>query len=235
MEDIGLYENLKALRRVVIRISIVFCLILVGTFFFEEKIINILMKPLKSSHIKYFEGLVILSPTESILTYLKVNLWLTLLLGIPYLIVEIWFFIYPALYPTEKKILGFILFSSLFFSYSAILCAYFFVLPYFLKFLIEFLPEGVKVQYSLEKYIVFFFSITVGLIITFQTPLITFGLIKLGIVSKSALLKKWKLVIILALIVSAILTPTTDPLSQILFALPIIILYFFGIICAFFI
>jgi sec-independent protein translocase protein TatC len=133
------------------------------------------------------------------------------------------------LYSNEKKVIGFILFSSLFFSYSAIIIGYFFVIPYFLEFLIKFLPEGVKPSYSLENYVVFFFSLNVGLIITFQTPLVTYGLIKLGVLSRKAVMGKWRVVIVLALIISAILTPTTDPLSQVLFALPIIILYFLGV------
>lgn len=175
-------------------------------------------------------SLIVLSPTEGILTYLKVDLWLSLLLVIPYIIVEIWLFVKPALYPHEKKVLGFILFSSILLSYLAIASGYFLIIPYFLKFLVEFLPAGVKPQYSLENYVFFFFSMNLGLILTFQTPLVTYGLIKLGILSKGALLRRWKVVIILALIISAIITPTTDPLSQTLFALPIILLYFLGIL-----
>ncbi len=233
MDEINFTENIKALRKVLIRICIVFCIFLIGTLFFEEKIFRLLIKPINNIQVNNASGLVVLSPTEGILTYLKMSLWITLLLIIPYIIVEIWLFIKPALYPNEKKILGFILFSSLILSYVAIGCGYFYIVPYFLKFLIELLPEGIKTQYSLERYVVFFFSINLGLIITFQTPLVTFGLIKLGVVNKSAMLRKWKVVIVIALLVSAVLTPTTDPLSQLFFALPIIILYFFGIICAY--
>ncbi len=209
---------------------IVFIVTLVCIFFLEDKLIDILLYPLKKLMNRDFSTLIVLSPTEGILTYLKVDLWLSLLLIIPYIIVEIWLFIKPALYSNEKKILGFILFSSIFLSYLGIICGYFLIIPYFLKFLIEFLPSGVKPQYSLENYVVFFFSLNLGLIITFQTPLVTFGLIKLGLLSRRSLFSKWRMVIVISLIISAVITPTTDPLSQVIFALPIIILYFLGVI-----
>lgn len=179
---------------------------------------------------KDFLALIVLSPTEGILTYLKVALWLGLLLIVPYIIVEIWLFIKPALYSNEKKILGFILFSSILLSYLGIVCGYFLIVPYFLKFLVEFLPSGVKAQYSLENYVFFFFSLNLGSIITFQTPLVTYGLIKLGLLSRKLLFSRWKVVIVISLIISAVVTPTTDPLSQAIFALPIIVLYFLGVV-----
>lgn len=225
-----LIDNLRELKKIVMRICIIFIVTLFCTFLFENKLINMLIHPLKKIMGEDFRKLVVLSPTEGVLTYLKVDLWLSLLLIVPYIIVEVWLFIKPALYSHEKRILGFILFSSIFFSYSAIASGYILIIPYFLKFLVEFLPSDATTQYSLENYVVFFFSINMGLIIAFQTPLVTFGLVKLGLLSRKGLLNRWKIVVIVALVVSAVITPTTDPLSQIIFALPIIVLYFLGIL-----
>ena len=147
----------------------------------------------------------------------------------PYILYELWKFIAPGLYPKEKKfVLPFVFFGTAFFAGGAAFGFYVF-LPITFQFLLKVLPAEVNAQFTVERYFSLVTQMILAMGIIFELPLVLAILSLAGIV-KTAMLKKYRrYAIIVAFIVSAIVTPTVDPYTQTLMALPLILFYEFGI------
>lgn len=195
-------------------------------YFFKDFLFNILKKPLPSEH----KSLYFFTVMEGMLTTIKISFFAGLFIASPIILYQIWAFVSPALKIKEKKaIIPLVIFSTGLF-FIGIIVSYYFVLPTGIKFLIFFTPAEIKPMLSLSKYISFilYFSLAFGLV--FQLPLIIFFLTKINIVTPQFLKTKRKEMIILALVFAAIITPTIDPINQLLITFPLIFLYEIGIL-----
>ena len=106
-----------------------------------------------------------------------------------------------------------------------LLFAYFFLVPAALRFFISYGSEVVEPFWSFDQYFDFIAVLLFATGLTFQVPAIQMGLGLLGIVSGEKMLSVWKYVIIICTIVAALVTPSTDPITQILLACALFILY----------
>ena len=216
-------EHLEELRK-----RIIICLIAVGIGFavsyaFAKKIFAFLTIPLEKA-LPPQSTLIFTSPTEAFLTYLKTAIISGLFLAIPVVLYQIWKFIAPGLYEREKTYaVPFVLSSSILFIGGA-LFGYFIVFPFAFKFLMGFASESLQALPSMREY----FNIAVKLLfafgITFETPVFIFFLARLGIVNYTMLRSYRKYAIILAFVVAALLTPP-DVFTQLMMALPLVILF----------
>ncbi|HLF72265.1 MAG TPA: twin-arginine translocase subunit TatC, partial [Dehalococcoidia bacterium] len=176
--------------------------------------------------------LVFTDPLEFWGTFFQVSLLVGLTLTMPIIVYQILGFVTPGLTRTEKKWTYFIVgFASIAFV-GGCAFAYYVEMPPALNFLLK--PPGdlATPLISVKKYIGFATKLMLVTGLVFQTPLFVMAFAKVGIVDSRKLLRWWRYSIIGAFIISAIVTPSIDPITQTLVALPMIVLYFVGILLA---
>jgi len=157
--------------------------------------------------------------------HLYVSMVAGLIIGMPYIIFEIWRFIMPALHPTEKKYSRGAVFASSLLFISGVLFSYFLILPLTINFLGSYqISPDVPNQIQLNSYISTIVSVTIAVGIVFELPILIYFLTKVGVVTPAFLKKNRKYMFVIVLILSAIITPP-DVFSQILVCIPLIGLY----------
>ncbi|HEY5499196.1 MAG TPA: twin-arginine translocase subunit TatC [Bacteroidales bacterium] len=164
--------------------------------------------------------------TSQFLIHIQTSFTFAFVVGFPYILFEIWKFIQPALYDKEKKSFSFAFsFASILF-YSGLAVGYFLVFPITLRFLAEYSISSLIVnQLSLDSYISTFVSMILIMGIVFELPMLALVLSKLGLIKRSFFKKFRRHAIVVLLIVAAVITPTGDPFTLMIVALPLYILY----------
>lgn len=175
-------------------------------------------------------GLDIKSPSDPIIIYFRIALYVAIGITLPNIIYQIVAFLAPGLTQKEKRVVFTSLpFMSILFI-GGVAYAYFFAIPRALDFLSNFLESYIDWNIDAQETIGFYLSLMMGLGIAFQLPLIMFILAKIGIVSPSNMRKWRKYAYLLIMIAAAIITPTSDPINLAFVAVPLAILYEAGII-----
>ncbi|MCM8792444.1 MAG: twin-arginine translocase subunit TatC [Candidatus Omnitrophica bacterium] len=221
-------EHLEELRRRIIIVLIFFILNSTICFFFSPHILKILKLPAES----LIERLVYFSPLETILIYMRIAIMGGVVLSLPVILYHLWAFISPALQEKYKKYAWqFVIFSCSLFLLG-IGFGYFIFLPYILRFLLNLGKDVLQPLISGSAYLFFASSILLSCGFIFQLPGVIIILNKLGLVNYQFLRRKRRWIILFIFILSAIVTPTTDIFSLLVFALPLFILYEISIILA---
>ena len=223
-------EHLEELRK---RLMICFIAVIVGfilTYAFKETLFQILTRPLVAAmatgdHMMY-TGL-----AEAFFTYLKVSLLAGIMLASPVIFYQFWMFIAPGLYSQERKLLLPVVFLSSFFFVGGALFGYFIVFPLGFKFFLSFATDAIRPMPSMKEYLGFSSKLLLAFGLAFELPLVLTFLARLGIVSVDFLKKNRKYAILLFFIASAILTPP-DVVSQVMMAIPLMLLYELSILGA---
>lgn len=222
-EELPITSHLEELRwRLIIVLSLLAVFFIIA-FIFSEKILLIIRYPIQD------QELIFLSPTEAFLTHMKMAFFVALLLSAPLIFYQIWGFISPGLLQKEKKhTIPFVIFASMFF-FLGLVFSHFVILPIGLPFLLTFKAAGSKATLSISQYFSFYSRIMLAFGIVFELPVITIFFTKIGILRPTILSKNRKYAILIIFITSAILTPP-DVVTQVLMALPLLILYEISII-----
>lgn len=229
-EKINLTEHLTELRTRLIRCIIAILLGFGACYFFKEKIFFILIKPLQQS-LGDSNAVIFTGIPEAFFTYIKTALLSGLIITLPFVFYQFWIFIAPGLYEGEKKaVIVLTILSVIFFAIGSSF-GYFLVFPYGFKFLLGFANENIKALPSMKEYFTFASKLLFAFGFAFELPLILTGLAKMGIVTTSFLKKNRKYAVLIFFTVAAIITPP-DVVTQIMMALPMIILYEISIIGA---
>ena len=164
--------------------------------------------------------------TAPFFTHMRTSFLMALVVGFPYLLVEVWLFVKPALYSNEKKGMGAAMLAVAFLFYLGCAVGYLVVFPLTFRFLAGYhIGTGILTQISLNSYISTFISIIFIMGLVFELPVLAWVLGKFGIVNKQ-LLRKWRRYAIVALLVlAAVITPTGDPFTLSVVFLPLYLLY----------
>jgi len=216
-------EHIEELRQ---RFFHIFWIILILTCvsFFEVKfIVKILELPV--TEVKFFQ----LSPGEYFLSTVKISFYTGLLLASPFLIGQIILFLLPGLTDNETKIILPLIFSSLVLFILGLVFSYYALVPAALKFFLDYSDDVIEPFWSFDQYFQFILVLFYSTGLAFQIPIIQVLLGLLNIISSKQMFTIWRYVILISTIVGAILTPSTDPLTQLLLSLAILMLYFSGI------
>lgn len=194
---------------------------------FAERVFDFLVVPWGDGRLKY------LTPMEPFNVYLEVALLAAVFLASPLVLWQIWLFISPGLYAHEKKwALPFICCSTSLFILGGAF-AYKIALPFTLRFLQNYghkFDAGVTVT----AYFDFVVTVILGCAVLFEIPILIFFLSIFGIVNARFLLKNFRYAILVICIVAAVVTPTADALTMMVFAAPMLMLYVVGIVVAWF-
>lgn len=197
---------------------------------FKDRLFEILMRPLVQV-MGQGDTLIYTGLPEAFFTYLKVAFLAGIMLASPVIIYQFWMFVAPGLYRKERKVLlPVVVLSTLFFVGGA-LFGYFFVFPIGFQFFLGFTTEKIQALPSMKEYLSFSSKLLIAFGLAFELPLVLTGMARMGIVSVDFLKKNRKYAILLIFIVAAIITPP-DVISQVMMALPLMVLYEISIIGA---
>ena len=160
---------------------------------------------------------------------IKLVLYLAMLFSMPWLFFQIWMFISPGLYKSEKSFAAPLMTSTIILFFSGVSFAFFIVCPIIFKFFIGMAPDSVQVMTDINQYLGFIFKLVFAFGIAFEIPIATFLLINSGLTTKSSLIKARPYLVILFLVIGMLLTPP-DVFSQLFLAIPMWILFEIGIL-----
>ena len=169
-----------------------------------------------------------LSPGEYFLSTVKIAFYGGILFTIPFLISQIILYILPGLTKSEKEIIIPILLASVILFGGGLLFAYFILIPAALNFFIGYSTDVIEPIWSFDQYFDFILFVFYSTGLSFQIPIIQIILGLAGIITGKQMLGLWRYVVLAATIISAILTPSTDPITQICLATAILFLYLVG-------
>jgi sec-independent protein translocase protein TatC len=160
---------------------------------------------------------------------LKVGLMTAFMLALPYVLYQIWAFIAPGLYAHEKRFALPLVFGSTLLFLSGVAYCYFVVFNWVFRFIIHFAPKSITPAPDIEAYLSFVLTMFVAFGLTFEIPLVEVVLVRTGVLTVAKLKSFRPYVIVGAFVVAAVVTPP-DMMSQTMLALPMCLLYEFGII-----
>lgn len=231
--EMSFWDHLDELRGNIIRSLIAVCTLAVVAFCFKSYVFDgLLLAPVRSDFFMYrlmksdfSMNLVNLEVSAQFFIHLRVSMVLGFVLSFPYVVYEIWKFIAPALYEKEKKAVKKAFLFSGFLFYIGIAVGYFLVLPFALNFFQGYsVSDAVTNTVSLKSYISMFMSLVLMFGIVFEFPAVIAAMSQMGIVERSDLRNGRKYAIVAVLVLAAVITPA-DPLSMIIAAAPLYLLY----------
>jgi len=169
-------------------------------------------------------GLIFIHPTEAFFAYIKLAFFTGLLLGAPFVLYQVWRYIVPALYEHERRYFRTsVAFGTLLF-FAGVAFAFIVVMPIGIRFLIRMGGPQLQAVFTIGNYISFSMIFLLAFGLVFELPIVVYVLVKLGVVSRATLRAKRKYILVLAFVAAAILTPP-DPFTQIVMAVPLLLLY----------
>jgi sec-independent protein translocase protein TatC len=185
-------------------------------------IVQILEAPVQG--IKFIQ----LSPGEYFLSTVKIAFYGGFLFTIPFLISQIIFYILPGLTKSEKDIIVPILLTSVLLFGGGLIFAYYVLIPAALNFFIGYSTDVIEPIWSFDQYFDFILFVFYSTGLAFQVPIFQIVLGLTGIITGKKMLELWRYVVLASTVVSAVLTPSTDPITQICLAGAILFLYLTG-------
>jgi sec-independent protein translocase protein TatC len=224
-------EHLDELRkRIVYSVSAVGVGILIA-FTFINRIYSFLMAPTMrqlppGSRLMYTE------PGEAFSLYIQLSLIVGVLIVSPFIMYQLWLFIAPGLYSNEKRLaIPFVLLSTLGFVGGAVFNHYI-MFPWMMAFFASFNTQDLLFMPKLDAVFSLYTKFLLAMAAVFQMPTLVFFLAKMKLVTARFLASQFKYAVLLIFIISAVITPTGDPVTQTVFAAPMVGLYVLGIAIA---
>ena len=220
--EMSLFDHLEELRTRIFYALIAVVVGIVGCFFFVNPIVQLLEVPAQG--VKFLQ----LSPGEYFFVSIKVAGYSGLLLGSPFVLYQIIQFVLPGLTPKERRIVAPIVMGSTVLFIAGLGFAYIALIPAALNFFINYGENVVEQLWSIDRYFEFVLLLLFSTGLAFQIPVIQVLLGVLGLVSSKQMLASWRYVVLGGAVLGAVLTPSTDPVTQSLLAGAVLGLYFGG-------
>jgi sec-independent protein translocase protein TatC len=229
-EKIPFTAHLEELRK-----RLIICFIAIGIGFvlsygFKEKLFRILTHPLIKA-MQTGDKLIFTGLPEAFFTYLKVAFISGIILSTPVIFYQFWRFVAPGLYDKEKRLLIPIVALSTVFFVGGAFFGYFIVFPFGFKFFLGFASDTIRPLPSMREYLSFSTKLLLAFGLVFELPLVLTFFARMGIVSVDFLKKNRKYAILIIFTAAAILTPP-DVATQIMMAVPLMVLYEISIVGA---
>ena len=227
--NMTLTEHLEELRWCILKSVLAVVLASGVCYFFSDAIFGFIVAPLRRS-LQPGQNLIGTSVTEAFFVEIKVALAAGVLFSCPVIFYQIWRFVVPGLSRRERKwVVPFVLCATFFFIAGAAFC-YRFVLPVAFKYFIEqYESMGVSPAIRIGEYFTFFFRMILAFSVTFELPVFTFFLVRVGIWDYRFMLRSFRYALVIIFLIAAMLTPTPDVINQSLLAVPMLVLYVLSI------
>ncbi|ACD17937.1 MULTISPECIES: twin-arginine translocase subunit TatC [Paraburkholderia] len=224
-------SHLVELRDRIIRAGLAVVVVFVGLVYWAPDIFRLLARPLMQNLPK--DGkMIVTDVTGSFFVPMKVTMLVAFVIALPIVLYQIWAFVAPGLYQHEKKLVGPLVGSS----YTLFLCgmafAYFVVFPTIFRVMAHYnAPLGAEMTTDIDNYLSFVLTMFIAFGVTFEVPIVVVLLVRMNVVTLKKLKEIRPYVIVGAFVISAVVTPP-DVFSQLILAIPLIVLYEAGIIAA---
>jgi sec-independent protein translocase protein TatC len=224
----GFVTHLIELRDRLMRAAASVIICFLALVYWAPDIYSLLADPLVSA-LPAGTSMIATDVTAPFFVPMKVTMMVAFVLALPYVLYQVWAFIAPGLYEHEKKLAAPIILSSFLLFLLGMAFAYFFVFPAVFKFVAAYTPSGVQMATDIDKYLSFVLTLFLVFGLSFETPVVEMVLVRLGMVSIEKLREFRPYFIVIAFVIAAIVTPP-DVISQFMLAVPMILLYEFGIL-----
>lgn len=228
--EMPVVEHLIELRTRLIRIILAIIVVFVALLPFNGEIYTLFARPVLANLLPD-QTMLVKDAIDVLLTPIKVCFIIAVLVTIPWILYQIWAFVAPGMYRNEKRLMLPILVSSTVLFYVGVLFAYFVILPIMFNFLIGIELPGVTFMPDITNYMSVSIAMFFAFGVVFEAPVATVILVMLGVVSTETLANKRPYIILGAFVVGMLLTPP-DVFSQTLLALPLLVLFEFGLLIA---
>jgi sec-independent protein translocase protein TatC len=216
-------EHVEELRQRLFLIAGIIVSFTCFAFIEVKSLVKILELPI--NNVKFFQ----LSPGEYFISTVKIAFYTGLLFSSPFIIGQLILFLLPGLTKKETKIILPLLISSLVLFGLGLAFSYYTLIPAALNFFLNYSEEVLEPFWSFDQYFEFILVLFYSTGLAFQIPILQILVGLLNIVSPKQMLSAWRYVILISTVLGAILTPSTDPLTQLLLSFAILLLYFSGL------
>ncbi len=230
------FQHLAELRKRLIRIAAAIMLGAGVGFYVARRVMEFVARPmftaLRAAHLD--DKLIYTNPTGYLNMVITLGIYLGIVMALPYVLYQVWLFIAPGLYRNERKaVFGFV-FCSFFLFLAGVAFAYYLMLPRLLTFLVTF--QGPHSTFSplisINEYFDLLLMVLLGVGVIFEMPILIFFLAFFGIVTPRFLWKNFRYAILIITVIAAIITPTPDATTMLVFMAPMVLLYVVGIAVA---
>jgi len=220
-------DHLEELRGRLVRSLIALLVGFALCWGFAERIFYFITQPLRKAYptIQF----IYTEPTEAFMLYMKMAFFVGIFVAAPFILYQVWAFIAPGLYTHEKAYAApFIFFGSLFFILGG-LFGHYILFPNTFSFLGEYAGSDMTFMPKVSEYYTFYSWFILGLGLVFQLPVIIFVVARIGLVTAGFLFRQTKYAVLASFVVSAVITPSGDMVTQSLLAVPLMGLYLLGV------
>jgi len=222
-EQIDLVDHLDELRSRIIIVLAVLAVAMSVLFWKSGEILHFLSQPIRDQ-IPHWQGFLVLSPLDQIMTSISIAIYGALIITLPVLTYQLYAFVLPAFPEEHHKHIKPMVWSVPILFLLGVVFAWYLVVPPAFDFLINFNQEQFNVQLRAKEYIQFVLLTLLAMGIVFEMPMVMMTLGRLGVVSSAMMKRHWRISIV-ALAVLAMLLPGVDPISYIVEFLPLLVLY----------
>jgi sec-independent protein translocase protein TatC len=203
---------------------------------FSKKFVNLITAPmlaaLKQNGLN--PALYVRAPTDAVGLWINVGIYMGLGLAMPWVLYQVWLFVAPGLYKHERRALtSFIVFGTLLFA-TGVSFAYFIMLPQMLNFLVHFTTEfSLQPLIDIDEYFKLILIVLAGIGVIFEMPIVIYILSLFGLVTPKFLLKNFRYAMLIITVAAAIITPTPDATTMLIFMVPMVALYFVSVLVSY--
>ena len=246
--QMSFWDHLEVLRWALIRIAIVLVVLVVASFLAMPHIFDtLILGPTTSDFFIYrwfasmgnaipffpdfsddgfHVDIININVASQFMTHISTSFWLSLVALFPYIVYELWKFVSPALYSSEKKSVSHAFFAGTFMFYLGCTVGYCIIFPFTFRFLAEYqVSQTIVNQISMTSYMSNFLGMVFIMGVIFELPLLAWLLSRLGILHREFLQNYRRHAIVVLLVLAAVITPTGDPFSLMLVFVPLYLLY----------
>jgi sec-independent protein translocase protein TatC len=223
-------EHLDELRIRLVRSALSLIVGFAACWGFKERLFHFITQPLRNAYPKI--QFIYTEPTEAFFLYMKIAFFAGIFVAAPFILYQVWAFVAPGLYPHERAYaVPFIAFGTLFFILGGAF-GHYVLFPMTFDFLGQYGGADMTFMPKITEYYSFYSWFLLGLGAVFQLPVLIFILARIGLVSAGFLLRQFKYAFLAAFVISAVITPSGDMVTQTALAVPMLGLYLLGILVA---
>jgi sec-independent protein translocase protein TatC len=229
LPGMSLMEHLAELRKRLIH-SVVYLLIgMAVAWVFHVPLVSFIQKPLLDIHL----SMTMTHPTDAINFFIKTAIVFGAIFSSPFILYQVWLFISPGMYANEKRYVVPFMGVTVFLFLGGAWFGYKYVLPGAMQILIVDFGKNFTHMITIEDYTSFFLSVILGLGLCFELPVVMFFMALFGLVDGKFFLRHFRYAVLAIFLIAAVICPSPEPVAMCLFASPMLVLYFLGVVIAF--
>ena len=224
--EMSFLEHLEELRRAILKSVLAILVGMVLCFTFADYIINFLLSPTFQENLKTEIEIQAIRPAGMFTAKVNISLLLGFAFALPYVLYNMWTFVSPGLLDKEKKYVPIVIFFCCVLFLVGAAFAFYILIPVMVRFFVQLHVPDIKPQWDIGFYVGLVNKMVLIMGVVFQMPAIVAFLTWLRILNASVLKRVWRIALVVIFIAAAVITPTGDPYTQTLVAIPLVILYF---------